>query len=317
MKDVYTLEDLRNWKTVTAGIDPPIRLAVFGDPIGHSLSPQMHNAALEALKEPMQYCRLHIPVPDLEEALHLLRDNDFLGTNLTIPHKLEVLPFLDDIDSAAEKLGAVNTVLIEDGQFIGFNTDGPGIARTIRAEFDVDLSDLRVMILGAAGGAGRAAAVQCALEGVSRLVLVNRTLEKLEPIYQELRPYFPEERVSAPIKWFQVCPLEEVTLHRQMDHVDLIINATSLGMKRTDPPPLATNLLQPHHLIYDMVYGKGKTKLITAAIDAGARAASGLSMLLYQGALSLEIWLQRDAPVPVMKDALWRAAGFRLVGDPD
>jgi shikimate dehydrogenase len=317
MKEVYTLDDLRQWKTATADEDQPIQLAVFGDPINHSLSPQMHNAALEHLDLGCRYGRLHIPVKDLKEALHLLRDHGFIGANLTIPHKVEVLPFLDDIDSQARKLGAVNTVVIEDGEFIGFNTDGPGIARTIRAEFDLDLSDLRVMIIGAAGGAGRAAAVQCALEGSSRLVLVNRTVEKLEPLYQELKGYFPPERVSAPIQWFETCPLEEKDLRRQMDHVDLIINATSLGMKRMDPSPLPANLLQAHHLVYDMVYGKGKTKLLSAAADAGARGAGGLSMLLYQGALSFEIWFQRDAPVQIMKEGLWRAAGYRMIGDPD
>ncbi len=321
MKDVYTLADLRFWQAAAGGENPPLKLAVFGDPIAHSLSPQMHNAALEEQGIEARYCRMEIPVANLEEGLRRIRDNGFIGANLTIPHKIEVLPFLDEIDSDALRLGAVNTVVIEPpeegGRFLGFNTDGPGIARSIRADFDVDVSDLRVMILGAGGGAGRAAAVQCAMEGCQRLVLVNRSIEKLQPIFKELKTHFADDRVSGPSKWIEICPWEDDALKRQLDYIDLIINATSLGMKRTDPIPVPKSLLQAHHLIYDIVYGKGQTKLLRAAEEAGARGANGLSMLLYQGALSYEIWFDRAAPVATMKRALWHAAGLRFPGDVD
>lgn len=313
MKEVYTLDDLRNWPAATEGENPPLRLAVFGDPIAHSLSPQMHNAALEALGINARYCRLHIPLADLKEALGLVRQHGFIGVNLTIPHKLDALNLVDEVDSDARRLGAVNTVVVDAGQLLGFNTDGPGIARTVRAEFDVDLGDLRVMVLGAGGGAGRAAAVQCALSKCQRLVLVNRTEEKLEPLKEELQRYFRADAVTVSPPLVTI-PWEEADLARELPQVDLIINASSVGMKRTDPSPLPGHLIEAHHLVYDMVYGKGTTKLSAAARESGARFADGLAMLLYQGALSFEHWFQRPAPVPVMKDALRAAAEARNNG---
>lgn len=309
MKDIYTLEDLRNWPAATAGEEPPVRLAVFGDPIAHSLSPQMHNAALAALAIPARYTRLHIPVADLKEALDLVRRHKFIGVNLTIPHKLEALGLVDEVDSDAKRLGAVNTVIVDGDSLLGFNTDGPGIAKTVRAEFDVDLSDLKVMVLGAGGGAGRAAAVQCALAKCPRLVLVNRTVEKLAPLREELTRYFRADAVSAPLPALVTIPWEEKELSRELPQIDLIINASSVGMKRTDPAPLPAYLIEAHHLVYDMVYGKGPTKLRAAALETGARYAGGLSMLLYQGALSFELWFQRPAPLQIMKEGLMAAAG--------
>jgi shikimate dehydrogenase len=304
MKDVYTLDDLRNWPTVTAEEELPLRLGVFGDPIAHSLSPQMHNAGLAALGIPVRYCRLHIPVADLREALGLVRQHGFIGVNLTIPHKLEALGIVDEVDSDAQRLGAVNTVVVDGETLLGFNTDGPGIARTVRAEFDVDLSDLRVLVLGAGGGAGRAAAVQCALSKCQRLVLVNRTVEKLAPLKEELSRYFRADLVSAPVPNLVTIPWEDAALARELPQVDLIINASSVGMKRTDSAPLPAYLIEAHHLVYDMVYGKGPTKLRAAALESGGRYADGLSMLLYQGALSFEHWFQRPAPLQAMKEGL-------------
>jgi shikimate dehydrogenase len=158
MKDVYTLEDLRHWDAATAGEEPPIRLAVFGDPVAHSRSPQMHNAALAACGIAARYCRLHIRPEELAEALRLLPKAGFIGSNFTIPHKAATLPLLDAVDDHARKIGVVNTVVVEGERLLGFNTDGPGLLRAIRAEFGVDLRDLRVMVLGAGGGAGRAIA---------------------------------------------------------------------------------------------------------------------------------------------------------------
>lgn len=309
MKEVYSLDDLRNWPAATEGEDPPLRLAVFGDPIAHSLSPQMHNAALEHLGLGTRYCRLHIPVADLKEAFALIRQHGFIGVNLTIPHKLEALELVDEVDSDAARMGAINTIVVEGDQLLGFNTDGPGIARTVRAEFDVDLSDLRVMVLGAGGGAGRAAAVQCALSRCQRLVLVNRTVEKVAALKEELTRFFRADTVSAPLPPLVAMPWEEKALARELPQVDLIINASSVGMKRTDPAPLPSHLIDAHHLVYDMVYGQGSSKLRSAALEAGGRYADGLAMLLYQGALSFEHWFQRPAPLAVMKSALYAAAG--------
>ena len=306
-KDVYTLDDLRNWSVATEGESPPIRLSVFGDPVAHSRSPQMHNPALKAAGIDAAYGRLHILPGQLEEALGLLPDRDFIGTNVTIPHKAAVLELMDEVDPQARRTGGVNTVVVEGKRLLGFSTDGPGLVRAIRADFGVDLRDLRVMVLGAGGGAGRAIAVQCAIEGSARLVLVNRTFEKAQALAAELAPEFRETRVTGPLARLEAVPWHDAALARQLPHIDLVINATPLGMtsgelRRVSPVPVS--LLRPSHLVYDTVYTSGRTPLLMAADEAGARGSDGLSMLLYQGALSFEIWFGRPAPVEVMRVAL-------------
>jgi shikimate dehydrogenase len=305
-KDVYTLADLRDW---SAAETPPIRLSVFGDPVAHSRSPQMQNAALEAAGIAAAYARLHITPGELAEALRLLPERDFIGTNVTIPHKAAALALMHEVDAPARRAGGVNTVVVEGGKLIGFSTDGPGLVRAIRADFGIDLRDLRVLILGAGGGAGRAIAVQCAIEGTDRLVLVNRTFERAQALAAELAPSMRETRATGPLMRLEAVPWDDAALARQLPHIDLIINATPLGMASASPElrrvsPVPVSLLRPNHLVYDTVYTAGRTPLLLAADEAGARGANGLSMLLYQGALSFEIWFARPAPLEVMRAAL-------------
>jgi shikimate dehydrogenase len=304
VKETYTLEDLRNWPAATADEQPPLRLAVFGDPVAHSASPPMHNAALAALGLASRYCRLHIRPEELATALRLLPEQGFLGANCTIPHKAAALPLMDRVDEHALRIGVVNTVVVEGERLVGFNTDGPGLVRAVRAEFGVDLRDLRVMVLGAGGGAGRAIAMQCGIENCERLVLVNRTPEKARELARELEPFFRGPRVSGPGERLEVAPWEESALRSQIEHTDLVINCTSVGMKMSDPSPLPATLLQPHLMIYDTIYTARRTRLMLAANEAGARSANGLSMLLHQGALSFEIWFNREAPLAEMRAAL-------------
>ncbi|PYK41190.1 MAG: shikimate dehydrogenase, partial [Verrucomicrobia bacterium] len=172
----------RNWQTAAGDIEPPIRLAVFGDPVAYSLSPQMQNAALRACEIGMQYARFHIRANELRSALRFLRDLDFIGINLTVPHKIAGFTQIDDADESASRAGAVNTIRVRDSRLIGSNTDGEGFLRAIRNEFSVDVRDLRVMLVGAGGGTGHAIAWQCALENCERLVLVNRTYEKAQAL---------------------------------------------------------------------------------------------------------------------------------------
>lgn len=309
MKDVYSLADLAAWESATAGEAPPIRLAVLGDPVAHSASPQMHNAALEKCGLDARYCRLHIRPEELAEALRWLPQKGFLGVNCTIPHKSAALPLMHQVDDHARAIGVVNTVVVEGEQLIGFNTDGPGLVRAVRAEFGVDLRDLRVLVLGAGGGAGRAIAMQCGIEGCERLVLVNRTPGKARELAAELARYFRGTRLIGPSERLQVIPWDEAALRAQIETIDLVINCTSVGMKRTDPSPLPGAILQPHLMIYDTIYTASRTRLMQAADEAGARSANGLSMLLHQGALSFEIWFNREAPLEVMRAALLAAAG--------
>ena len=300
----YTLADLENWRKSTRDVDPPIRLGVFGDPVAHSLSPQMQNAALRACKIDMQYARFHIRAKELRSALRLLRELDFIGINLTVPHKIAAFAQIDEADESASRAETLNTIRLRDKKLIASNTDGEGFLRAIRSEFSVDVRDLRMMVLGAGGGTGQAIGWQCALENCERLVLVNRTLEKAQTLVDRLRPFFAGPRVLGPVARLEAVAWDEAALRAQLQDVDLIVNATPLGMNPSDPAPIATRLLAPHHMVFDVVYGPSKTVLVRAADEAGARGANGLSMLLHQGALSFSIWFDREAPIEVMRAAL-------------
>jgi shikimate dehydrogenase len=300
----YTLADLEKWGEATRDINPSIRLGVFGDPVAHSLSPQMQNAALRACGIDMQYARFHIRANELRSAVLFLRKLDFVGINLTVPHKVAAFMHIDEADQSATRAGAANTIRVHDEKLIGSNTDGEGFLRAIRTEFSIDLRDLRVMIIGAGGGTGRAIAWQCALENCERLLLANRTLEKANALAEQLRPFFSGPRVLGPTARLEAIGLDESTMRIQLADIDLIVNATPVGMNPSDPAPVPARLLAPHHIVFDCVYGSSKTALIRAAEEAGARGANGLSMLLYQGALSFSIWFNREAPIEAMRAAL-------------
>jgi shikimate dehydrogenase len=302
--DRYTLADLEKWEEVIRDVNPPIRLGVFGDPVAHSLSPQMQNAALRAFEINMQYARFHIRPNELRSALSFLRELDFVGANLTVPHKISGLAQIDVTDESASRCGAVNTVRLRDKKLVGSNTDAEGFSRAVRSEFSIDLRDLRVMILGAGGGTGHAIAWQCALENCERLVLVNRTPATTSAIVERLRPFFAQPRVLGPVARLEAVRWDETTVRGQLADVDLIVNATPLGMNPSDPAPIPARLLAPHHIVFDCVYRPSKTALLRAADEAGARGANGLSMLLHQGALSFSAWFNREAPIEAMRSAI-------------
>lgn len=307
LKDVYTVADLENWPELMAGVEPPVKVSVFGNPVAHSKSPQMHNAAFEKCGIPARYGRVLVQEEELGKALRLLVSHGFIGTNVTLPHKAAILQYMDDVDENARKIGAVNTVLIDGNKLAGFNTDGPGFVRAVRSEFSVDVRDLRVLIVGAGGGAGRAIAVQCAMEGCERLVLANRTVDKAQALEKELAPYFKGTRLLGPVARLASVPLEAERMRFELEHIDLVINTTSVGMKPTDRSVLPGHVLMPHLMVYDTIYTAHRTPLLAAAEEAGARGANGLSMLLHQGALSFEIWFNRPAPLDSMRHALAQA----------
>jgi len=294
----YTLDDLRHWQDIAPALSPPARLAVIGNPIAHSRSPQMHNPALRACGIDAQYIRVRVPVGHVKEALGLFTQHGFLGVNCTIPHKFEALAAVDEVDPLALALGAVNTIIIRDGKLKGYNSDGPGFLRSVEESFHQPVKNLRVLILGAGGGAGRAVAVQCALEKCPKIVLANRTTEKISSLASELRQTSPSSYVET-IIW------NDETLTRVLPNVDLIVNATPLGMKPEDAPLFDLRLLQPQHLAYDMVYTSGRgTPFIAAARSLGAKTCDGLILLLHQGAISFEHWFNRSAPIAIMRSGL-------------
>ena len=304
MKEFFDLNDLHNWEETTREISPPIRLGVLGDPVAHSKSPAMQNAALENAGLAMQYARFKIAPNELEAALRRMRDLGFVGCNLTVPHKIAALALVDEVEERARQIGAINAIVFRDGKSLGWNTDAPGFARAIREVFSVDLRDLRVLLLGAGGGAGRALAYECAWENCERLVLVNRTLGKARSLAGELASYFSGPRVLGPQARLEAVPWEESALRPQLGRTDLLIHATTLGLKQSDPLPLSDSLLAPHLMIYDLICKDTPTPLLVAAEEAGARGANGLTMLLHQGALAFELWFDRPAPRAAMRAAL-------------
>lgn len=282
MKDFYTLRDLENWD------EPKIRLGVIGDPVTHSRSPEMMNPALRACGLEMEYARFEIAAAELASALPLFAAQGFVGLNCTVPHKVAAASMMDELDDFARTIGAVNTMQFEGGRALGCNTDGPGFSRAIREEFLVSLSDLRILILGAGGGAGRAIAQQCANEKCRRLVLANRDFDKARTLADRLNVEALEWNLSSTV----------------LDEIDLVVNATPLGLQPNDSSPILAAAFAPHLMIYDVVYAPGPTRLLESAQAGGARTADGLSMLLHQGALAFERWFQRAAPLAIMQRAL-------------
>jgi len=290
-----------HWNAVAGRFTPPARLAVIGDPIGHSRSPQMHNPALQECGIAAQYIRVQVPVGRVAEAFRQFAACGFLGVNITIPHKFEALDAVDVLDPLARQLGAVNTLAIRAGKLHGYNSDGPGFLRSVKEEFGTDIQDLRVLILGAGGGAGRAVAVQSALSGCRKLLLVNRSQAKAEAVATEILALASPPDVA-------VVPWHDDALREALAATDLIVNATSLGMKPEDAQLLPADALQPRHLVFDMVYrAGGETPMLADARQAGARTVDGLSLLLHQGAISFEHWFDRPAPLKVMREGLQNA----------
>lgn len=301
MPTVYCAEDLAKGGVIFRGLmldgkPCPARLSVFGDPVAHSASPPMHNAALAEREKGFQYVRIRVTPDELQQALENLAEAGFLGTNLTIPHKQTALSLVDVASPEARIMGAINTVAVRDGKLHGFNTDGPGFAAAVKEEFGVELGTLRVLILGGGGGAGRAITVQCALEGCPAIFVANRTVEKAELLSEEIEQTL--EKFITPIS------LDPEALKNALSCVDLVVNTTPLGMKADDHSPLPRGLLCATHLVYDSVYSGGETALQRQALQAGVRYANGLSMLLHQGALAYEIWFKEPAPLETMRAAL-------------
>ncbi len=298
----FTLDQLSE---INSGHDHPAKFAVIGNPVAHSLSPQLHQPALNELKLDCRYIRVEVPEGQVNEAFEKMYAAGIRGINVTVPHKLEALEACHQVDPAASSMGAVNTIVFNtEGQRTGFNTDGPGFVRAIREEFGMDLGDLRVIIIGAGGGAGRAIATQCALEGCPQLILANRTLEKLTPMREELTRLTQSEKLEGPRDRIEIHSLDDPILEDAIGASELIINTTSVGLKSSDPAPFPPHWVEPHHLVYDTIYNPSRTHLLRDAESQGARIANGLSLLLHQGALSLEHWLNQDAPVDAMRQGL-------------
>ena len=298
---VWTIDELTP-ETVSDG-----SLAVLGDPVAHSLSPVMHNAALAELARAdpdfatWNYRLLHVPIEALPGALRRLHALGFKGVNLTIPHKVEALRLIHRVRPEAVPIGAVNTLLHTPDGFEGTNTDGWGIARAVEESFQRGFGDGPVLLCGA-GGAARAIAVQALAEGVPELWIGNRSAPNLERLVEQLRHAgLPVERVKPFL--FEAAP-------RGWSGPVLVVNATSSGLKATDTLPLDLTRLPAGSSIYDTTYGTRNAWAVEAEA-LGLSYADGLSMLVHQGVRSLELWTGRTVPVAAMARAARAALAAR------
>ncbi len=273
----------------------------------------MQNAALAALRLDWRYLAFEVHPDDLRSVIAGAKAMNFIGLNLTVPHKLLAVEMVDVLDETAKKWGAVNTIVFEartpkgkwqplrkfkgaiprEVRSRGFNTDADAITRSLREDLGLNLKGKTALLLGA-GGAGRTAALKLATEGVKELFLVNRTASKAEALAEEIRRRFPKVKVAVGYPKSDTMAL------------DLLLNATSLGLKSGDSSPLDEQkfALRRCGAVYDMIYRPAETTLLKAARAAGCRTANGLGMLLYQGARALELWKGKPAPVKIMRAAL-------------
>lgn len=269
---------------------------IFGCPVEHSLSPVMQNAALQAVGLDAVYVPFMVEPAKLEEAVEALRALGIRGVNVTVPHKEKIISCLDDLDPKARMIGAVNTVINENGRLIGYNTDQTGLIKSLAQDLDFQPKGRRILILGA-GGASRAALVALAEQGAQWIGIANRTRQKAEDLAQSFRSLFPGTI-------FAVLGLDEAELSEVCPSVDLLLNSTSLGMKGEIFKEIPWNQLKAGAVVYDIVYRRPDTPLVISARKYGHLAADGLGMLIAQGEDAFRIWTGQESPVGVMKQAI-------------
>jgi len=268
--------------------------ALIGDPVEHSLSPVMHNAAFQLLGLNYVYLCLRVRSVGLGRAIEGVKSLDLLGFNVTIPHKVAVMTYLDEIDPLAKDIGAVNTVVNRDGRLVGYNTDGLGGLRALE-EAGVTLTGKKVVLLGA-GGAARALSFSIA-PLADLLVILNRTEAKAVTLASNLRRRLDKKILSG--------TLTRDTLLTEMADADVLINSTSVGMHpKREECVVDEDLLHSRMTVFDAVYNPIETRLLREAKSVGAKTVGGLSMLVHQGALAFKIWTGVTPPIEVMSRAV-------------
>lgn len=278
-------------------------LGIIGDPIEHSLSPVLHQVALEVQRLNYTYLPFRVTADNLPDALNGLRALGFVGVNVTLPHKVAVIPHLRKLSREAELIGAVNTLHLEKGQWIGYNTDGIGFLRSLQEDGDVNPVKARILLLGA-GGAARAVAAQLGLVQAEEILIANRDRSRAEGLAKEMADKIPS--VS-----YRAMDLHPTAVATAMKNADIIINATPVGMEGYSEStlPVRREWFQARHRVVDLVYRPVETSFLKLARSAGAHTVSGVGMLLYQGVEAYRIWTKVDPPVEVMRQALLARLG--------
>jgi shikimate dehydrogenase len=275
-------------------------VGIMGDPVEHSLSPPMHNAAFHQLKLDYVYVPFHVKRGNLAPAILGARNMGIKGLNLTIPHKIEVINYLDELDEAAELIGAVNTVKFTETNAIGYNTDGFGAVKAI--EEATPVKGKKIIIIGA-GGAARAISFQLLLSGVGEVLIANRTMEKACNLRDDLK-----ETYTASVD----CLGLDDKLTLELEDADVLINTTPVGMHphQDDEPVVTSDKMHSDLVVNDIVYNPLETGLLREAGKAGAQIVPGTKMLIYQGLEAFRIWTGITPPVEVFETSLMRELGY-------
>lgn len=271
-------------------------VGIFGWPVGHTLSPIMHNTAFAALNLNWVYVPLPIKPERIKNAVLSLKTFNLIGANITVPHKQAIMRYLDYIDPSAQNIGAVNTIAVKDGKICGYNTDSDGFLQSLR-EADFDPKGARCLVLGA-GGAARAVVYSLANAGADKISVYNRTVERAAFLAEDLKTTFADTEFSFEL-------LSPKMLRAADGNFDLVVNTTSLGMTpNPDSTPWPDDIPLPDAAIYDLVYNPLQTRLLQRAEEAGLKTIDGLGMLIHQGAKSFEIWTGQRPPTDITRQAV-------------
>jgi shikimate dehydrogenase len=265
---------------------------IIGDPVEHSLSPTMHNAAYQALgiDDQFVFTAAHVKVEGVKTVVEAVRVMGIRGLTCTIPHKIEVVQYLDEVDEIARQIGAVNTVVNESGKLIGYNTDWLGVItplEEILSQRKDTLENKKAAVIGA-GGAARAVVYGLKKKGVA-VTIFNRTLAKAQELATEIG-----------------CKAQSIDDMKSLNEYDILFNATNVGMEpHQDKSPISKELIQKHHIVFDAIYVPFETQLLQDAKAKGATIIHGLEMLLHQGTAQFELYTNHKAPVEVMRKVIY------------
>ncbi|MCZ6639786.1 MAG: shikimate dehydrogenase [Thermodesulfobacteriota bacterium] len=270
---------------------------IFGHPVKHSLSPDMHNSAFNTLGLNSVYVAFDIDPESIEEAARAIRVMGIRGINITIPHKQTIIPYLDEVSPDAKLTGAVNTVKNENGKLLGYNTDVGGFLRAIREDLDFSPEGNTLFLIGA-GGAARAVLSAFCMNGGAVVYITDIIKDKALELANQFKANFQNITIET-------VELDNQNLIEQkFNEADILVNASPAGMDGVGSLDIPLTSLNKNAVVYDLVYKPPDTNLLKEAKQLGHKASGGLSMLLYQGAESFEIWTGENAPVEIMKKAL-------------
>ncbi|MDD5432343.1 MAG: shikimate dehydrogenase [Candidatus Omnitrophica bacterium] len=266
---------------------------LIGNPVKHSLSPAMHNAAFKALKINAEYQLFELKPEEIKKFISELNKINISGLNITVPYKEQIIPFLSLLSDEAKLIGAVNTIKVSGNKLAGFNTDAPGFIMHLTKDLKFSPQGKSVCIIGA-GGAAKAVTVSLANAKVKSISIFDIDSKKMDALVSQLRNNFKAIKINS------ASSIDSLGIKE----CDLLVNTTPIGMRENDPCLVREELIHKDLLVYDVIYNPKETKLLKLAKEKGARFSNGLGMLLYQGVAAFEIWTEGKAPVEIMRAAL-------------